>query len=395
MFDSAITSVIAIDTETNSIHFYSEPSAATPNNHLVANFRCRPFDDEFYEKFDKILKAYQQKNAGSQPAKVSLILPDHVFLTDTINIPTIGRRAMENSLELAIGAMYKNKNDLKYHTFSMAQNKQFTTYGLVGIRKDLLARVMNICTENQISVQNVTFVSNAMANGAMTLNQKLKNGTFMLLDIKENLARIAFVNKGRTIGTYDLPFGYSMLYKSRLAAEDLLFDHTSGELLVLNAQEKAKARQLTMMGEEVLTDPDENDDDEKPFSDTEGAMFHAGTTGDGKRTARKLPKFMLRDTPTDRDGFVYENFRIFVKWTLELLANNPSITSLGAISTVYVNMPKEYEFLYEMVNAEEKENKVSFAPLLTGASLESAVAATDLELYGGFQVKQFNKLNNF
>jgi len=121
MFDSAITSVIAIDTETNSIHFYSEPSAATPNNHLVANFRCRPFDDEFYEKFDKILKAYEQKNAGSQPAKVSLILPDHVFLTDTINIPTIGRRAMENSLELAIGAMYKNKNDLKYHTFSMAQ----------------------------------------------------------------------------------------------------------------------------------------------------------------------------------------------------------------------------------------------------------------------------------
>ena len=56
---------------------------------------------------------------------------------------------------------------------------------------------------------------------------------------------MAYIVKGKVCGCYPLPFGYSMLYKSRLAAEDLLFDHSSGELLVLNAKERAKSHALT------------------------------------------------------------------------------------------------------------------------------------------------------
>lgn len=397
MFDSALSAVIAVDTDSQAIHFYADTPGKAPS-HLAANYNSQPFDDVFYQKLDRILKGYKQKNPTVSLAKVSVVLPDHVFVKDVVSVPSLGRKAMENSLNLAVGAIYKNKSDLKLQTFPLLQNKQSATFGLVGVRKELIDRISSVCNANQVGVQNVTFAANAMVNGAFTLNSKLKNGTFLLLDIKEASSRFAFVNKGRTVGSYALPFGYSMLYKTRLAAEDLLFDHAGGELLVLNAKEKAKAKQLTMMGEEVLSDEDEQDFGQvtQRGETDDGDLFGESAYTDGKKTARKLPKFMLRETPTDRDGFVYENFRIFVKWTLDLIAGNPDITAQGAIDTVYVNMPKALNFLYDMVNAEEAENKVKFAPLLTGSSFDSSAAyARDLELFGGFYVRQYNKINNF
>lgn len=387
MFDPTLSAVISIDADTDTVHFYTTAPGQTPR-HAVANCRCRALDADYFERFDKVIKTFQQKNPMVSLAKTSVILPDHVFLTDLLNIPAIGKKAMENSLELAIGAVYVNKKDLRYITTPLLQNKQFATYSLLGIRKDLLDKLRELCAANQVGLQNVTFTANALVNGAMSLNPKLKNGTFLLLDIQEERARFAFVNKGRTIGYYHLPFGTNMLYKSRFAAEDLLFDHATGELLVLNAKEKAKAKQLTMMGEEIMTDPDAQD----PEQSDDGNLF-GGPYSDGKKSARKLPKFMQRDIPTDRDGFVYENFRIFVKWALDLIANNPEITALGAMEAVYVNLPSEYGFLYDMVNAEEEENGVKFMPMLAGNA--EAGATENLELYGGFFVKQFNKTNNF
>lgn len=396
MFDSALSAVISVDTDSQTIHFYADVPGSAPS-HLAADYNSRPFDDAFFQKLERILKDYRQKNPAISLAKVSFVLPDHVFLTDTVNVPALGKKAMENSLNLAVGAIYKNKDDLKLHTFPLTQNKQIATFGLVGVRKDLLSRLNRVCEANQVGIQNITFAANAMVNGAFALNAKLKNSTFLLLDIKETAARLAFVNKGRTVGSYSLPFGYSMLYNTRLAAEDLLFDHTSGELLVLNEKERAKAKRLTVSGEEVLVDGDAQGMDIQPSAKAEGSeLFGSETYTDGKRTGRKLPKFMLRDTPTDRDGFVFENFRIFMKWTLELIAGNPDITAQGAIDTVYVNLPRSFNFLYDMINAEADENKVKFAPLMTGASYGILTAyARDLELFGGFHVRQFNKINNF
>lgn len=391
MFEAALTDVIAIDAATDTVHFYTAPGGGRRDNHFTANCNCRDFSGEFMEKFDKMLKAYQQKNPAAAMGKVSLVLPDHLFLTDTLDVPAVGKKAMESSLEVAIGAVYKNKNDLKYHTFPLAQNKQFATYGLVGVRKDLVAGLTNACAANQISVQNITFAANAMVNGAITLNPKLKAGTFALLDIRESDARLALVNKGRTVGALSLPFGYGMLYKTRLAAEDLLFDHTAGELLVLNAKEKAKAKQLTMMGEEAMTDPDDAQKNAPAMQ--EDAEFEAE---EGKKGGRKLPKFMLRETPTDREGFVYENFRIFMKWALETIAANGSVLPLSELDGIYVNMPREYMFLFGKANAEEEENGVKFLPLIGAAGTEAnAAAAKELELFGGLYVKQYNKINNF
>ncbi len=393
MFESAITAVIGIDTDAETFSFYVDLGDRREAQQVVS-YRCRPFCEEFYQKLDKAIKNYQQRNPSVSLAKVAIVLSDDAFLMDTINVPTINRRAMENSLEVAIGANYKCKKELRYRTFPLNQNKQFSTFGVVGIRKDILEKLQEVCAANQVGIQSVTSAANAMASGAMALNGRLRNGTYLLLDVKESYCRYAFVNKGRVIGAYRLPFGEAMLYKSRLVSEDLLFDHSSGELLVLNANEKAKAKHITMMGEEVLADPDaipsEDEEDEE-----EEALF-VSAAGNGKRTGRKLPKFMQRELPTDREGFVYENFRIILKWTLDVLAGNPAITSQGAIDMVYVNMSKEYDFLFPRLNSEEEGHRVKFVPLLAGNGYsDQAADAKDLELFGGFQLRQFGKLNNF
>lgn len=400
MFESTLSNVIAIDIDNEIIRFYStDPKDKKAIRHDAQSYRARPFDDEFFEKFSHILKLHCEHNPNEQMQKVSLILPDTVFLTDMINIPTIQKKAMNTSLEVAIQAIYKNIGELSYKTFSAAQNKQYTTYGLVGIRKDIITRLKDVCSDNHISISNITFCANASANGAYVLNPKLKNSSFVLLDIKEKSAEYAIVVKGKTVGSYSLPFGYSILSKSRIVAEDLLFDHSPAELLVLNAKERARAKQLTVGEEIAAMESDAEAAESAEQAENESAaevednfetVYSSGLT---KKVARKLPKFMLRDNPSGKEGYVYENFRIFLKWTLDFIASNATLVNLGEIDTVYVNMPQENAFLYDMINADEEEHKVKFLPLLDSDEQEAIVR--NLELFGGFYVKQYNKINNF
>lgn len=397
-FDNAVLSmVIAIDSHTENIHFYTmNDGDRSTLSHGVESYRSSLFSDDFYEKFDLALKNYREKNPEVSMQKVALVLPNNVFMYDTINIPAIKKQAMANSLTMAINSLYKNHNELKFNNYAIAQNKQYATFSIVGIRKEILLKLKKICEENNVGVQEITLAANSAANTAMFFNPDLKNASFLMVDIKEDKANFSYVVKGKTVGYYHLPFGYSMLYKSRLAPEDLLFDHTTGELLVLNAKEKAKARQLTTIDQTMTlgtadTEFDENETEET--SQTE-VTFENRNGMQVKKVARKLPKFMLRETPKGKDEYVYENFRIFMKWSQDLFINNPILTSIGTPNKVYVNMPREYDFVYEMANADSEESKITYAPLIASDVYEEEVAK-NLELFGGFYVKQFNRVNNF
>lgn len=415
MFEQVLSSVISVDPMTESIGFYMMRDGDRNNTQFSAtNYKVRPFDEEFFAKFEKIVKLYQEKYPQYPLQKAAIVLPDSLFFTDTVQIPSIHRRAMSNSLDLALGALYKNRADLKINTYPVLQNKQQSTFGLCGIRKEVLTMLQQACANCNVSIGGVTFAANAAANGAIIMNPKLKNGNFLMLDIKESNARFSFVVKGRTMGYYNLPFGYNMLYKTRFASEDMLFDHTAGELLVLNAKERAKAKQLTMsrdedleetenaaeeeqeqdQDQEQIQDREEEQDEENAFEmkEDESVTFETVETL-GKKTARKLPKFMQRPTPQSREEYVFENFRLFMKWTLDILENNSGITSFGYPDMVYVNMPEEYNFLIEMANAEQEENGIAFAALLPEGTKRRI--ARNLDLFGGFYVQQYNKSNTF
>ena len=103
MAEITIPAVISIDTDT--VHFYiTDPEGRS--SHVSASYRPCPFDDDFFSKLDKLIKAYLQKNPMDPAAKISLVLPDHLFFTDIFNIPTLGRRAVDRSFELAFETVY-------------------------------------------------------------------------------------------------------------------------------------------------------------------------------------------------------------------------------------------------------------------------------------------------
>ena len=374
--------VISVDPLYGSVRFCT---AAENEDVLLIHSeddKVLPFDNEFLDRLSLLLQNQIKENPNMETQKISLVLPDQLFLLDTISVPVIHRKAMQHSLSLAIESVYKHTEELNLITYSIQQNKQTATFGLVGIRRDVLDGIRKVFADNGATVTGVTYASNAMTNAAMALNPKLRGSTFLLLDIKDHYARFAFVVRGCTMGYYDLPFGYKIMKNTIVSTEDTLFDYRAGELLVLNAKERARAKQLTMEG---MIDSAQ--------SDPEAHALEANHDGSFHKIGRKLPKFMQRPAPQSTEEYIYENFRIFLKWSLDLIANNPQIVSLDKIDTVYVNMPDKYRFLFDIVNRKHAGRAITFAPLLPTETERNL--ADNLELYGGLFLTRYNEANTF
>ncbi len=394
---SAIDSCISINADFRSITFYSIDKKNKQNVLIEREtYKSKPFEDDFYEMLKNTV-ALRFKATG-RSGRVALILPDTLFLTDNVKIPVIQKRAMDNSLSLAIDALYKNSKDIKIVTSPLGRDKKTATFSMVGVRKEIIAKITDAVERAGANVSGITFSANALVNGAMVINPKLKTANFILLDIKQDFSSFALVVRGKTIGYYSLPFGYSVIKDNSVKNEISLFDHTAGDLLVLNAKEKAKRKQLTSLDdEEELEEQDEivEDDLDEEFDDDDledndgvqkvGALY--------KRLNRKLPKFMLRPTPTTPHEFEFENFRVFVKWALEIIRNNAEILTFGIPELVVVNMPEKFHHVLDLVNNEQTENKILFQPLL--ANKLNEVNKENLELFGGLYIKKYNKNNNF
>lgn len=194
----------------------------------------------------------------------------------------------------------------------------------------------------------VTFPANTTVNAVGKLRPKFKRSSYLMLDIKENCTRVIFAVKGHAVGASVLPFGFEILSDKKVVAEDMLFDHSFADLTVINANERAKAKSLTMMAEDrsqtelepgdvvnidgsitkedgtvIQTDgtiirpdgtvvpPVENAQDDDGLvtgddsnaqgdEDDDGTPVEQGGFKAYQRVARKLPKFMQRPTPTTR-----------------------------------------------------------------------------------------------
>lgn len=294
---SAVSSVILVDSHTESIHFYTK--SGNQIRHHQAACEMSAFDQDFFARFDTVIQQFRQNTPGVDLQKSAIILPDRLFMTDTVKIPMIHRRAMRHSLNLAIAAVYQNAAELDIKTNCIQKNKQYATYSLVGIRRDILSMLHKTCGQQNVGISSVDFAANAAANGAIAANTKLKGETFLLLDIKEDDSRFAFVTKGILSGYYHLPFGYREQLSACLTEED-----------------------------------------------------------------------------------VYENFRIFMRWSLDLIRNNPDLVSTSQTQTVYVNLPDQYQHLFARANAQDNGQNVAFSPLLAEDASESI--RSNLDLYGGF-----------
>ncbi len=449
-FENSTKTVIAIDAEYKTIRFYYKNQDGKIKLSSTI-FVSEPFTKPFYDEFGKIVASLSQSFPSMQTKKVTLLIPDSVVFTDVINIPIVNKRQMEKSLQVAFDSVYlsletskeeekteekkgislfkkkeekpskpapkQNADDeikvntwFNYNKFIGAQNKKYATYGIIATRGDIIANLHNSCAFAQVSIAGISYFSNAVTNSAINLNPKLKHGSFVILDVKQNSSKIIFVVKGMTFGVYPLPFGFSALDGGRIIPEDLLFAHENSEKIVAQSKQKAKSSKPISVGEgssEIKAETEEEVEEENLTEENgESEKVIAITESDEDEEAlpinvwlkfnkegRKLPRFMQRPTPTTKEGFMQENFRLFVKWTLDVIANNPSITSLAMPDTVYVNLPKQFYGVIQKENENYGENKIKFVPLIEGEVLPRIL--NNLDLYGGFFVTSYNKTSNF
>ena len=422
------STTIAIDAERSVFHFYSMiGNDKSTIAHHIKSYAGGQFDENFFAKFKEAVKEFAQDTPSETVRKVTVILPEKAVMTDTIRIPTMkGLGQTKKTLDVTLGGLYRNYKDLHVVSHVAEQNKQYSTFSIAAVQRNIISSIYAACSENKLLVDTLTCASSAAVSGAVSLNPKLKNASYLFLDIKDVYSRFVFVANGKTVGYYMLPFGLEFLRKPKVTQEDMLFDHSYAELTVLNAREKAKSKKLTIMalGEEFADTIMDNEDEGEELAEfvdsanTEEIVSNAETPADEeieaedeaetevvepvrpqlnqkiftKKSPRKLPKFMLREIPETEEGIAYENFRVFVKWALTLIHGNERLTELGKPEFVCVNLPKELSCVLDMANEEAEENGITFTGL---PNEEDTTILSNLELYGGLFPKQISTIGKF
>ena len=93
---AGVNSVISVDAHAETIGFYLMEQELGTIQYNVANCKAKAYDQDFFDRFGKIIKLYREKFPQANLQTASIVLPDLLFLTDTISIPMIHKKAGTN-----------------------------------------------------------------------------------------------------------------------------------------------------------------------------------------------------------------------------------------------------------------------------------------------------------
>ncbi len=221
MFSSSL-SVIIVDKDAKAVRFY--PSGENCGDSVFSPFHSNIGEDSFFTEFKEILS-----RRSSSVSKAVLVLPDSLFVTDTLDIPVMSKRAVNAALSTAIGSLYKNAGEIEFITHQLYRKNRITMFGLSGLRREISSKIRACCEAVGISVKAITFAANAAVLGAFFIAPSLKKEDFLLIDIKPAVTRLAFVANGITCAYFSLPYG-----SDTLCAADAKDDGDTDELRLLH-----------------------------------------------------------------------------------------------------------------------------------------------------------------
>lgn len=240
----------------------------------------------------------------------------------------------------------------------------------------------------------------------LALRPKTRKSSFIFLDVKDTFSNVVVAMNGCLVGFSKINFGLNALKDYEVVSEYDIIDNSLAEVAVINAIEKAKNKRMT-----VIEDDDENLIDEQSIKSE--AVADASLTIEGEnavgaeqeitatetpkqkayvKKVKKLPQYMLRPVPETNEGFVTENFRLFLKRLLLTKMQIEHTEYFTAPEFALVNLPEKYSFVIDETNKEDNGLELKyFNPVKDGN-----VNITDnLELYGAIYSSVYNKTNKF
>lgn len=342
-------------------------------------YKAKTINEEFFEKLQTILELYMKDKPTTDLVSVYVVLPDECVCLDLIQLPTISKIKMHESLNVSVDTLFKNKRDLILKTNMIVTNKQYTTYQAIAIQKSLMSSFYSVLSNCGMYAKYTSYISNCLIDAVLHLQSKYRSSSFMFVDIRKEDTIFAVANKGRTIAHYNLEFGYKILDNNKIAYENLLVNHDLAELTILNAKEKAKSKQLTSI-EDYATEEGEVETD---------------------AYGRKLPKKTPRSgsAPVTSEEVAYENFRIFTKWILLISETYRRKGKDFEFEFVLINLPERLNYIIDNYNEVIKSNIESNKQLEFRAFNQSLNVPDDLkenlDLYGALYMNSYNKKQVF
>lgn len=447
--------IIGVDTASRCIKIMRIPERGIKEAVVeYLPYQARPMDREFFANFERVLAEHLAAFSSTQATAVYAVLPDSAIATDVVSVPSVKKSRMQSALNVEIENQYKNHLDLVIRSYVASANKQYTLYRLTSVRKDLLSSFYKSLSACKLYAKDTTYAANAAVNAVFALRPKNRTHSFIFVDIKEKSTTFSFVHKGKTVGFSSLPFGYAAVLESpKVVVESALYNHDVAEIAVLNAREKARAKQLTQMfdpnvvsldevadmaeslpsappeiSEEFLSVDEEPNVAEKsdslaPVGDAlaEAVCSLVGEEGEersvaaeesassvsvsptkepprpkifSRKTPKRLPKFMQRPVPETQEEMAVENFRIFLKYILLYKQFQEFDEYYVTPDYALVNMPEEFGYIIDRINQSPEEAGIElryFEPQHEG----NPNVTLNLDLYGGLFMKNYNKSQNF
>lgn len=383
---------------------------------------------DYVSILDSVFESYDA--AKLQSNTVSLVLPNNLVGIDFVGVPTMSKKSMTDAVNVEFKALYKNNESLQMLPVPINSSKKNALYMLIIVNRAMLNGMAQVFTTKKAVVRVKTFEANAIANAVLQFRPKARRANFIFVDIHKDSTSFVVVNKERTVGFQNLPYGYSILSRTEVNNEYMLVDHDVAELAAINANEMAKKKKLTIdaaeaeeeeerlaeeaakqteeaskqaeeaakQGEELSEEAAQQkaiDEEFAEYNDEQPKVEEKKTNVKvfAKKVPKALPMFMQRPVPETEEGFILENFRIFEKRILLLKKHCSYDNIMPTPEFVAINMPKEFEFVVEQLNLDE-DNGIEFRYFKPETDDVKAVSE-NLDLIGALFAGTWNKTHNF
>lgn len=403
--------LIGFDMQNSRIRLLLADKGAAAAQSASLRYTSRLFSEEFFKEAARLLEEYFEGVPSARHLSAYVSLPSAAVGLETFSLPNLSRSRANVALDTELKNLYEGSlKNKKVNKFLLAQFKDHSVYGAVYFDKTLVARLYKLLTESKVLPRLTTYAGNAVLDSALGLSMRLRGKNFLFADVQQESTTVTLCSRGRTMGTALLPHGTNILRGDEVLSEYMITDHDAAEIAVINAREAARAKTLTLSAqaaeESVQADAEEEDFSEegglKAVEEEGGAGSPEGGDKPGaskvkiyKKTPKRYPKFMTRETPQTEEGICYENFRILLKWFLLYARQADTAEYMAKPEFIVVHLPQQYSYLLDRANEEQREcGGLLLRPFAVAEKL-SAPVRENLDLYGCIFAKHFNRNHNF
>ena len=160
----------------------------------------RNYEQSVDDSLLAILSNFIQENACKQ-AQFFAIVDDSCVGSEFLTIPYVSAAKNEVFIKTELNRLYNNfEHDYSYTSFLVSKNKRNTVYKCSLMKNEVINKITSAYKKLNLNLVGITFSSCAFTS--CIANQfKIRNNSYMILDVNENACRILYMYKNQLMAS--------------------------------------------------------------------------------------------------------------------------------------------------------------------------------------------------